>query len=32
MIADEHGTAVKKFDDKAIDALKALSGLEISEN
>ena len=25
MIADEHGTAVKKFDDKAIDALKALS-------
>lgn len=25
MIADEHGTATKKFDDKAIDALKALS-------
>ncbi|WP_345201134.1 sigma-54 dependent transcriptional regulator [Chryseobacterium ginsengisoli] len=25
MIADEHGTAVKKFDDKAVDALKALS-------
>lgn len=25
MISDEHGTAMKKFDDKAIDALKALS-------
>jgi len=25
IIADEHGTAMKKFDDKAIDALKALS-------
>jgi len=25
MIADEHGTALKKFDDSAIDALKALS-------
>ncbi len=25
MIADEHGTAVKKFDDKAVEALKALS-------
>ncbi|WP_426278128.1 sigma-54-dependent transcriptional regulator [Chryseobacterium sp. S-02] len=25
MIADEHGTATKKFDDKAIEALKALS-------
>lgn len=25
MIADEHGTAMKKFDDKAIEALKALS-------
>lgn len=25
VIADEHGTAVKKFDDKAVEALKALS-------
>ncbi|SIP87005.1 DNA-binding transcriptional response regulator, NtrC family, contains REC, AAA-type ATPase, and a Fis-type DNA-binding domains [Chryseobacterium sp. RU37D] len=25
MIADEHGTAAKKFNDKAVDALKALS-------